>query len=305
MFREFESIIDVLTTDEQDFVEHLTAIRWKDGAYCPHCGSTKVYHFSDKKTHKCGEKECRKRFSIRVGSIFEDSKLPLTKWYGAIWLLTTNKKGIASTTLAKHLKVTQKTAWFMLHRLRHAARTNSFNRKLEGTVEVDETFHGGKERNKHAHKKTPGSQGGKGKAVVWGALERDGELRVEHIDGTDGKTLKGKVTEHVADGATVMTDEAAAYKGLQGRVNHHAVNHSANEWVRHFCIHTNGIEGAWSHFKRQVIGVHHWLSDDHLHRYLSEFAWRWNRREMEDGERVNALLDSVSGKRLTYRALTA
>src|SRR6188474_1799437 len=145
----FKSLFDLVRAipDEQTAIDHFTAIRWRNGAFCPYCGSTKVYDFSDKRTHKCGD--CRKRFSIKVGTIFEDSKIPLRKWMAAIWLITSHKKGIASTTLARDIRVTQKTAWFMLHRLRHAARTKSFNRPLSGVVEGDTTFIGGKERNRH------------------------------------------------------------------------------------------------------------------------------------------------------------
>jgi transposase-like protein len=170
--QQFETLIQMMSAfpDEQTAIDHLTAIRWKGGAFCPLCGSAKVYHFSDKRTHKCGD--CRKRFSIKVGTIFEDSKIELRKWMMAIWLITAHKKGIASTQLAKDIGVTQKTAWFMLHRLRFAAQTKSFNRPLDGEVEADETFIGGKEKNKHAWQRTGGKQGGKGKVIVLGILER-------------------------------------------------------------------------------------------------------------------------------------
>lgn len=208
MIKQFDSLFDMMEAfpDEQSCVDHLRSIRWKNGAHCPHCGSTKVYHFSDYRNHKCGD--CRKRFSIKVGTIFEDSKIPLRKWFMAIWLITSHKKGIASTTLAKDIKVTQKTAWFMLHRLRHAAHTRSFNRPLEGTVEVDETFVGGKEKNKHAHKRQNAGRGPVGKAVVFGALERNGEFRAFHIHSLKG--VKEAVKAHVAEGSIVLTDEYRA-----------------------------------------------------------------------------------------------
>src|SRR6476619_7825275 len=134
----FDTLFEMMSAipDEQSAIDHFTAIRWKNGAFCPHCGSTKVYHFSDKRTHKCGD--CRQRFSIKVGTIFEDTKLPLRKWFMAIWLITSHKKGIASTQLAKDLKITQKTAWFVMHRLREASKSGSFNKSLDGVVEVDE-----------------------------------------------------------------------------------------------------------------------------------------------------------------------
>ena len=159
MIQQFDSLMHMMQvfSDEQVCIDHLRAIRWKNGAYCPHCGSTTVYHFSDNRTHKCGD--CRQKFSIKVGTIFEDTKLPLSKWFMAIWMVTSHTKGIASTQLAKDLKITQKSAWFVLHRLRHAAKTKSFNKPLEGIVEADETFVGGKEKNKHAHKTHAGQPG--------------------------------------------------------------------------------------------------------------------------------------------------
>ena len=304
--RQFDTLMQMMTAfpDEQSAIDHFTAIRWKGGAFCPHCGSTKVYHFSDKRTHKCGETECRKRFSIKVGTIFEDSKIELRKWMMAIWLITSHKKGIASTQLAKDIGVTQKTAWFMTHRLRHAIRTQSFNRPLEGDVEADETFIGGKEKNKHAWQRTGGKQGGAGKVAVLGVLERGGELRTGVTPNLGAKAVQKVIRENVAPGANLMTDEHGAFTGLQGRYNHHRVNHSAGEYVRHYVLHTNGIESVWSLFKRQIIGTHHFLSPKHIGRYLGEMTWRFNLREMGEGDRVNALLAQTAG-RLTYKALIA
>ncbi len=291
--------------NEDAAIAHFTAIIWKNGAFCPYCGGRKVYTFADKRTHKCAAKACGKRFSIKVGTIFEDSKVPLRKWLMAIWLLTSHKKGVASTTLSRDIGVTQKTAWFMLHRLRHAATTKSFNRPLEGEVEADETFMGGKEKNKHAHKRTPGARGGKGKTAVFGMLERGGELRARKMERLTGKAMKAEIKANVKPGANVMTDEAKGYHGLQGAYHHHTVNHSAGEYVRHYFIHTNGMENAWSLFKRQVDGIHHWISDKHLDRYLAEFTFRFNRRKMGEGNRVDALIADASGRRLTYKALIA
>ena len=298
----FNSLFDMMEAfpDEQSCVDHLRSIRWKDGAFCPYCGSAKVYHFSDKRTHKCGE--CKQRFSIKVGTIFEDSKIPLRKWFMAVWLLTSHKKGIASTTLARDIEVTQKTAWFMLHRLRHAARTRSFNRPLKGTVEVDETFVGGKEKNKHESKRRKAGRGAVGKAVVFGALERNGEFRAFHLSSLKG--IKTAVEAHVKKGSIVLTDEFPGYQGLGKSYYHRAVNHSGGEYARAFYFHTNSIEGAWSHIKRQIYGVHHWISDRHLGRYLSEMTWRYNRRAVAEPSRMNDLLAQADG-RLRYRELIA
>jgi transposase-like protein len=300
MLRPIKSLYDFFEAfpDEQSAIDHLRAIRWKNGAYCPHCGCIKIMHFSDKRTHKCTE--CRQRFSIKVGSIFEDSKIPLRKWFAAVWLITSHKKGIASTQLAKDLKVTQKTSWFMLHRLRYAARTRSFNRPLEGEVELDEMYHGGAEENRHTSARRKGR---KEKAIVFGMLERGGELRAKSVKNLQGRTVRGQVFDNVKDGANLMTDDALVYQTLKGPYNVHSVNHSAGEYVRDYFCHINGIEGAWSLFKRQVVGTHHWISAKHLDAYLGEMCYRYNSRDLEEGERVNKLLSQVEG-RLTYKALT-
>lgn len=246
----FDSLFEMMEAfpDEQSAIDHLRAIRWGDNdesASCPHCGSIRINHFSNKKDHKCAD--CRKRFSIKVGTIFSDSKIPLRKWFIAIWLITSHKKGVASTTLAKDIKVTQKTAWFMLHRLRHASRTPSFNRKLKSPVEVDETFIGGKEKNNHASKKMKACRGPVGKGIVWGALERSGEFRAIHISSL--RHVKDAASANVEPWPTVISDEYA---------------HTGNYY------HPNFIEGVWSHIKRRVFSIHHWVSSKHLHRYLSE-----------------------------------
>ncbi len=194
MKREIKSLYEFFEVfpDEQAAIDHLRAIRWKDGAFCPYCKSTRVMHFSDKKTHKCHD--CRQRFSIKVGTIFEDTKLPLRKWFAAVWLTTSHKKGIASTQLAKDLRITQKTAWFVLHRLRHAARTKSFNRstKMSGVVEMDESYFGGKEKNKHAR-----NRGKKPKTAVFGMVERDGSVRARTIGKLSARVIEGRVIDNV------------------------------------------------------------------------------------------------------------
>jgi transposase-like protein len=301
--QQFETLLQMMKAipDEQTAIDHFTAIRWRDGAFCPHCGSTKVYHFSDQRTHKCGD--CRKRFSIKVGTIFEDSKIEMRSWMMAIWLITSHKKGIASTALAKDIGVTQKTAWFMLHRLRFAARTQSFNRPLDGEVEVDETYVGGKASNRHKGdpKNGPGTSG---KTAVIGAIQRGGKAVATVIRRPDTPTLDRFVHEFVAPTATlVSTDEHAGYRLLGRTYAHSVVRHSAGEYRLGDC-HTNSIEGFWSLLKRQIIGIHHFVTPKHLNRYVAEVTWRFNLRDIGEGDRVNALLDQVSG-RLTYKELIA
>lgn len=237
--REFSSLEELTRAmpDEKAAIAHFTAIRWKNGEFCPYCGHDKLYHFGDGKTHKCAQ--CRQRFSIKVGTIFEDSKLPLRKWMLAVWFISSHKKGIASTQLAKDLDVTQKTAWFMMHRLRHAARTRSFNRRLKGDIEADETFVGGSDSNRLTRQK-----GQKAKAIVMGLLERSGELRAFRIDHQHKAT--DAVVAHIAPGSRLLTDEYQPYKKAAKKAGlvHETVNHKREEYARGD-VHSNSIEGYW------------------------------------------------------------
>lgn len=294
---EFKSLCELWDAipDEQAAIDYFRAIHWKNGEHCPYCGHDKVYSFKDRRTFKCAQ--CHQRFSIRVGTIFEDSKIEIRKWLAAIWLITSHRKGIASAQLARDIGVTQKSAWFMLHRLRHAARTRSFNRKLRGIVEADEGYFGGKDGNKHKAKR-----GKTKKVLAAGLLERKGELRVFPIQTT--AELRGAIVDQVREGSRLMTDEASVLSGLEAIYDRTAVNHSRGQYGDGKDGHTNSIEGVWALIKRQIYGIHHWVSAKHLERYLDEATWRYNRRGLKDGDRIAEFLTRVDG-RLTYQSLIA
>jgi transposase-like protein len=291
--------------DNKVALNHFKSIRWRDGEFCPHCGHDKVYGLKRENIYRCAQ--CRKNFSILVGTIFENSKLPLRVWFGAIWLLTNHPKGIASTTLARDLGITQKSAWFVLHRLRHAARTRSFNTPpLTGTVEIDETYVGGKGYNRHKgdRKRRKGKAGVANKTPVIGAVSRDGNVAAEVLpNGFSTERAKQFIRTVAPNADRIVTDAHPAYQAMYGVPPHEIINHHAGEYVRGD-VHTNSIESVWALLKRQIVGTHHWISPKHLQQYVSEMAWRMNRRSMTAEQRVNALFTAVEG-RLTYKALIA
>ena len=289
----------------------MIAQRWPDGQVrCPQCQSENVKYLPNAKVWKCYEKHSRQKFSLKVGTIFEDSPLPLTKWLPVVWLLTNCKNGISSYEIGRAFKVTQKTAWFMLSRVRLAMQAKSFT-KLGGNVEIDETYIGAKARNMHASKrKRIGMSKDNpmiGKAAVMGLLERHGEkghstIRLEVVQGRKSRQLRPSIEKHVEPGATVNTDAFTAYKGLSDDYTHNVIDH-AEKYVDGQ-IHTNGCENFWSLLKRSIKGTYVSVEPFHLFRYLDEQAFRFNERGVKDPDRFTMAMKDIVGRRLTYNQLT-
>jgi transposase-like protein len=283
--------------------QHVAATRWPDGPVCPKCGvlDKNHYYLKSRRLWKC--RVCKKQFSVKVGTIFEDSPIPLTKWLPATWIIANAKNGVSSCEIHRSIGVTQKTAWFMLHRIRLAMQRGSIE-KLEGEVEVDETYIGGKARNMHKDKREQKihGRGTSGKVAVMGLLERHGEVRTKVVPDTKSRTLQVEVRENVASGSEVHTDALASYQGLDPEYIHNVVDHAERYVDGH--IHTNGMENFWSLLKRGIKGTYVSVEPYHLFRYLDEQAFRFNEREGEDADRFAETLESVAGRRLTYDELT-
>ncbi len=293
--------------DADTCLKFFAAERWPDGVICPTCGSREVKFLPTRKLWECKGKHARRQFSIKVGTIFEDSPLGLDKWLPAVWLITSAKNGVSSCELARSLGITQKSAWFMLHRIRLAMQSGSLMKigGNGGEVEADETFIGGKARNMHLSVKARRitGTGTKDKVAVMGILERGGKVKTIVVPNRKKIALQSEVRKHVEAGAALYTDALLSYEGLAGDYAHQVVDHAV-EYVNGR-IHTNGLENFWSLLKRGINGTYVSVEPFHLFRYLDEQSFRYNnRKNMNDADRFSLALSQVAGKRLTYAEVT-
>jgi transposase-like protein len=294
-------------------VEFVAGMRWTDGVTCPHCGGKRVSYLKSRRIYKCMAKECHKQFSVKTGTIFEDSPIPLDKWLTAVWLIVNCKNGISSYEIARDLKLTQKSAWFVLHRVRLALQTGSFEMMggdEGGPVEADETFIGGKFRNMHASKRAKlNATSPDHKAAVFGMLERKTrQVRAKVVPNVKREVLQAEILNQVAPGSFIFTDAHQGYAFLKEKEFVHETVSHLNEYVRG-SVHTNGIENFWSLLKRSLAGTYVAVEPFHLGRYVDEQMFRFNNRTtkdnpLTDADRFVLAVSQISGKRLTYAELT-
>lgn len=303
MFPEFKSIFDLIKAfpTEQSCIEHLERLQWNGNPVSPFKADSKVYKCAGNK-YKC--KDTGKYFNVRTGTIFDNTKIPLQKWFLALYVFSSHKKGISSHQLARDITVTQKSAWFLLHRLRYAFDHPNFKGIVSGTVEIDESGIGGQSINKHASKKRKNAEGGtiSSKTCVLGIRQRGGHTKAIVVKDRATDTLLPVIWDNVAPGTVIITDEWQSYRHLDWDFEHHTVNHSAKQYVNGMA-HTNGIENFWSHLKRGIDGIYHWVSKEHLQSYVDEFTLRFNTRKFDTQSRFDLILAGVVGKRLTYQNL--
>lgn len=299
------SIIELLAmfSTEYKAVKWLERVRWHGKPVCPHCGGIENIKPYKGKRFTYHHKDCRKAFTVKTGTVMHASKIPTQKWTIAIYLVLTARKGVSSLQLSKELGITQKSAWFMLQRIREACKASDF--KLSGVIEVDETYTGGKERNKHASKKLHAGRGAVGKQAVVGLRERKGRVKAMPVAATDKETLRAAVRHNVKAGAVVFTDKHRGYFGLKRHYKHEAVKHSAKEFVNGMA-HTNGIESIWSVLKRGHDGTFHHISTKHLERYVNELTFRLNDGNISKDTiaRMSSLCGNIASKRIPFKDLT-
>ncbi len=304
MFRQFNTELVCA-----QFIENM---RWKGTPLCPHCGSEHFYRVKTRLKHPelAGYKDflckaCAKKYSVLTGTVMEGSKVSLKGWVYAIYMLVGHKKGVSSMQLARDIGVSQPTAWFMLHRIREMVRERE-PELLEGVIMVDETFVGGKNKNRHKHKKVRNSQGRsfKDKTPVLGLLQQGGKLRCFAIKDTSAANIQPLLRRHVRKGSAIYSDEWAAYKGISDEYEHLVVDHSRGQYKSGECC-TNAIEGAWSHLKRTIIGTYHFTSRRHLQAYCNEFVFRYNNRDVSDVRKMELAIENSNDTRVLHKVLTA
>lgn len=290
--------------DSDNCLNYMASRRWPNGAVCPTCGREDVTFLSNQKKWQCKSAHAKRQFSVKTGTIFEDSPLGLDKWLIAVWMITNCKNGISSYEVHRAIGVTQKTAWFMIHRIRVAMECGSFE-KLSGEVECDETYIGGKSKFMHAKKRKAlnMTRGYEQKTGVMGMLQRGGKVKATVIKQADTRTLLGLVNQNVEYGSTVMTDDAGGYRNMSEEDYIHEIINHAVEYVRGN-VHTNSIENFWSLLKRSIKGTYVSVEPSHLQKYVEEQVFRYNERKGDDGQRFHKITSQVAGKRLTYAELT-
>ena len=311
MSKEPESLQEAILyfSNPDNCVDYLAVRRWPNGVICPGCGSDKVKFRANRRTWTCSKHHAKREFSVKVGTVMEDSAIPLDKWLTTAWLITNCKNGISSYEIAKDVKITQKSAWFMLHRIRLVMQDETLGSKLNGEVEVDETFIGGKARNMHLDKRERRitGTGGKDKTIVFGALERGGKVRTMVVGDRKRATLQTCVKEHVEAGSALYSDALKSYDGLAQEYAHQVIDH-AEKYVDGK-IHTNGMDNFWSLLKRGIAGTYVSVEPFHLFRYLDEQMFRYNNRatkenKVTDADRFSKIVSKIVGKRLTFAELT-